>query len=95
MLVSKNMRQNDVEVTVRKGRMSKEICVKCQGIIRGGILSEMIARSKCTKLTTFNTFFKMFFLEIFLKNIPYKYSGQLFLTIIPYIYYNYNNIIMN
>ena len=43
MLVSKNMRQNDVEVTVRKGRMSKEICVKCQGIIRGGILSEMIA----------------------------------------------------
>ena len=51
--------------------------------------------SKCTKLTTFNTFFKMFFLEIFLKNIPYKYSGQLFLTIIPYIYDNYNNIIMN
>ena len=37
------MRQNDVEVTVRKGRMSKEICVKCQGIIRGGKLSEMIA----------------------------------------------------
>ena len=43
MFVSKNMRQNDVEVTVRKGRMSKEICVKCQGIIRGGKLSEMIA----------------------------------------------------
>ena len=43
MFVSKNMRQNDGEVTVRKGRMSKEICVKCQGIIRGGILSEMIA----------------------------------------------------
>ena len=43
MFVSKNMRQNDGEVTVRKGRMSKEICVKCQGIIRGGILSEMVA----------------------------------------------------
>ena len=58
-------------------------------------LKTLRKRSKCTKLTTFNTFFLMFFLEIFLKNIPYKYSGQLFLTIIPYIYYNYNNIIMN
>ena len=55
----------------------------------------LVTWSKCTKLTIFKIFFEMFFLEIFLNNIPYKYSGQLFLTIIPYIYYNYNNIIMN
>ena len=33
------MNKNDADVTVGK----KEICVKCQGIIRGRILSKMIA----------------------------------------------------